>query len=195
MTAMDWCRITGRRKPRRDAPSAQESIRAEENSQFVGGGAAPFVDDGQEPLGETGQIVHLVGLPPVPITAAGTQFTGKDDLGRRKPILPIHIPLPLKDHGRSPTPDEVDDLQLPLLETADRIERATASAAGIASSSADLLDAASAHFALHGPARPRLRPAGALTDEWRVQTREGDRTAAGARRPRWRRHGAQPKPL
>lgn len=70
-----------------------------------------------------------------------------------------------------PSYDDVHELEGSLRETASRLDRASTSAAGLASGSADLLAAAVAHFDVHGPGDcPVCGRVDALDDEWLAKT-------------------------
>ena len=72
-----------------------------------------------------------------------------------------------------PAQGDVAEVQAELLGAADRLERVGASAAGMASSSADLLAMALSHFDIHGPGDcPVCGRPGALTNEWQKQTKQ-----------------------
>jgi hypothetical protein len=71
-----------------------------------------------------------------------------------------------------PGVDDVGDLEERLRATADRLDQTSATAAGLASGSADLLAAAVAHFEVHGPGDcPVCGRTDALDNEWLVATR------------------------
>lgn len=70
-----------------------------------------------------------------------------------------------------PTESDLAVVQAELRDAAERLERVGASAAGMASSSADLLAMALSHFDMQGPGDcPVCGRPGALTDEWQKQT-------------------------
>ena len=73
---------------------------------------------------------------------------------------------------RVPHPGDVEALEGRLGDAAARLERTRATAAGLASRSAELLAAAVAHFDVHGPGDcPVCGRAGALDHEWLAATR------------------------
>lgn len=72
-----------------------------------------------------------------------------------------------------PAAAAVKDLQTRLLDTAQRLERVGSSAAGRASSSAELLEMAVEHFETHGPGDcPVCGQRGALTGQWAEEVRD-----------------------